>query len=60
MSLRLRPGERVPSLTAQIAQVSNPGGTAAMWVRACCDGLWADEDFAGWYPREKRPRFELQ
>jgi hypothetical protein len=26
-----------------------------MWVRDRLDGLWADEDFAGWYPREGRP-----
>ncbi|PWI04528.1 hypothetical protein DIZ27_44805 [Streptomyces sp. NWU339] len=29
MSLRSRSGERVPSLTAQIARASNPGGTTA-------------------------------
>ncbi|MEU4932447.1 hypothetical protein AB0G54_39100 [Streptomyces yokosukanensis] len=27
-----RSGEQVPSLTAQIARASNPGGTTAMWV----------------------------
>lgn len=26
-----------------------------MWVRDRLDGLWADEDFAGWYPRDGRP-----
>lgn len=50
MSLRPRSGEQVPSLTAQIARASNPGGTTAMWVRDRLDGLWCDEDFAGWYP----------
>jgi transposase len=26
-----------------------------MWVRDRLDGLWHDEDFAGWYPRDGRP-----
>lgn len=55
MSLRPRSGEQVPSLTAQIARASNPDGTTAMWVRDRLDGLWHDEDFAGWYPRDGRP-----
>ncbi|MFJ2721374.1 transposase [Streptomyces sp. NPDC087437] len=55
LSLRPRSGEQVPALTAQIARASNPGGTTAMWVRDRLDGLWADEDFAGWYPRDGRP-----
>ncbi len=55
MSLRPRSGEQVPSLTVQIARASNPGGTTAMWVRDRLDGLWHDEDFAGWYPRDGRP-----
>lgn len=53
--MRSRSGEQVPSLTAQIARASNPDGTTAMWVRDRLDGLWHDEDFAGWYPRDGRP-----
>jgi len=26
-----------------------------MWVRDRLEGLWSDEDFAGWYPRDGRP-----
>ncbi|MEU6366490.1 transposase [Streptomyces sp. NPDC046931] len=52
LSLRPRSGEQVPLLTAQ---ASNPGGTAAMWVRDRLDALWRDEDFADWYPRDGRP-----
>lgn len=26
-----------------------------MWVRDRLDGLWHDEDFADWYPRDGRP-----
>lgn len=26
-----------------------------MWVRDRLDGLWCDEDLAGWYPRDGRP-----
>ena len=26
-----------------------------MWVRDRLDGLWSDEDFAGWYSRDGRP-----
>lgn len=26
-----------------------------MWVRDRLDGLWRDEDFAAWYPRDGRP-----
>ena len=55
MSLRPRSGEQVPSLTARVARASNPGGTTAIWVRDRLDGLWNDEDFAGWYPRDGRP-----
>ncbi|WSU06271.1 transposase [Streptomyces sp. NBC_01116] len=55
LSLRPRSGEQVPSLTAQIARASNPGGTTAIWVRDRLDGLWSDEDFADWYPRDGRP-----
>ncbi len=55
MSLRPRSGEQVPSLTAQVARASNPGGTTAIWVRDRLDGLWCDEDFADWYPRDGRP-----
>jgi transposase len=55
MSVRPRPGAEVPALTARIACASNPGGTTAMWVRDRLDGLWQDEDFAGWYSRDGRP-----
>ncbi|MFI9617031.1 transposase [Streptomyces sp. NPDC052023] len=55
LSLRPRSGEQVPSLTAQIARASNPGGTTAIWVRDRLDGLWCDEDFADWYPGNGRP-----
>lgn len=55
LSLRSRSGEQVPSLTAQIAWASNPDGTTAIWVRDRLDGLWQDEDFVGWYPRDGRP-----
>ncbi|WP_328959120.1 hypothetical protein [Kitasatospora purpeofusca] len=34
---------------------TNPKGTTAMWVRDRLDGLWHDEDFADWYPRDGRP-----
>ncbi|MGW2651715.1 transposase [Streptomyces sp. NPDC001393] len=55
MSLRPRSGEHVPPLNAQVARASNPGGTTATWVRDRLDGLWRDEDFADWYPRDGRP-----
>ena len=55
MSIRPRLGAEVPELTARVARASNPAGTTAMWVRDRLDGLWADEDFASWYPRDGRP-----
>ncbi|MFF7994607.1 IS1182 family transposase [Kitasatospora xanthocidica] len=55
MSVRPRPGAEVPAVTARMARASNPGGTTAMWVRDRLDGLWSDEDFADWYPRDGRP-----
>jgi transposase len=55
MSIRPCPGAEVPELTARAARASNPAGTTAMWVRDRLDGLWSDEDFAGWYPRDGRP-----
>jgi transposase len=55
MSIRPCLGVEVPELTVRVARASNPAGTTAMWVRDRLDGLWADEDFAGWYPRDGRP-----
>jgi hypothetical protein len=55
MSICPRLGVEVPELTARVARASNPAGTTAMWVRDRLDGLWADEDFAGWYPRDGCP-----
>ncbi|MFE3643567.1 transposase [Streptomyces sp. NPDC059169] len=55
LSLHARSGEQVPSLTVQMARASSPGGTTAMWVRYQLGGLWRDEDFADWYPRDGRP-----
>ena len=55
MSICPRLGVEVPELTARVAQASTPAGTTAMWVRDRLDGLWEDEDFAGWYPRDGRP-----
>jgi transposase len=55
MSIRPRLGVEVPELTARVARASNPAGTTAMQLRDRLDGLWADEDFAGWYPRDGRP-----
>jgi len=55
VSLRPRSGEQVPSATARVARSSNPRGTTAMWVRDRLDGLWHDEDFDAWYPRDGRP-----
>ncbi|WP_234315188.1 IS1182 family transposase [Streptomyces globisporus] len=45
----------MPELTARTARASNPRGTTAMWVRDHLDGLWSDEDFLSWYPRDGRP-----
>ncbi|WP_206061936.1 IS1182 family transposase [Nonomuraea basaltis] len=55
MSVRPLCGVEVPALTARMARASNPQGTTAMWVRDHLDGLWRDEDFASWYPRDGRP-----
>jgi transposase len=55
VSVRPRIGAEVPELTARVARASNPGGTTAMWVRDRLDGLWRDEDFQAWYPRDGRP-----
>ncbi|WP_159032919.1 hypothetical protein [Streptomyces fodineus] len=42
-------------MTVRMARAGNPHGTAAMWVLGRLDGLFADADFAGWYPAD-RPR----
>ena len=55
MSIRPRLGAGVPELTARVARAANPAGTTAMQLRDRLDGLWADEDFASWYPRDGRP-----
>jgi len=55
MSIRPGLGAGVPELTARVARASGPAGTTAVWVRDRLDGRWADEDFAGWHPRDGRP-----
>jgi len=55
MSVRPRSGAEVPKLTVRVARAANPKGTTAMWVRDRLEGLWSDEDFVGWYPRDGRP-----
>jgi transposase len=55
MSVRPCPGAAIPEATARAARASNPKGTRAMWIRDRLDGLWTDEDFAPWYPRDGRP-----
>jgi transposase len=55
MSVRPRRGAEVPELTARVARAANPKGTTAMWVRDRLEGLWSDEDFVGWCPRDGRP-----
>jgi transposase len=55
MSIHPRLGVEVPELTARVARASNPAGTTTLWVRDRLDGLWDDEDFAGWYPQDWRP-----
>jgi transposase len=55
LSVRPRCAVQVPSLTAQVARASNPGGTTAMWVKDRLNGLWGDENFLDWYPRDGRP-----
>lgn len=55
MCVRTRPGSTVPELTVQVARASNPTGTTAMCIRDQLDGLWSDDDFTEWYPRDGRP-----
>lgn len=55
MSLQSHPGAEIPPLTVRVARASNPQGTTAMWIRDRLDGLWTDEDFTEWYPRDGRP-----
>ncbi|MGW1554377.1 transposase [Streptomyces sp. NPDC002346] len=55
MSLQPRPGAEIPALTVRVARASNPHGTTAMWIRDRLDGLFSDEDFTDWYPRDGRP-----
>ena len=39
----------------RVARAANPKGITAMWVRDRIEGLWEDEDFAGWYSCDGRP-----
>ncbi|MEU6228155.1 transposase [Streptomyces sp. NPDC047042] len=55
MSLQPHSGAEIPPLTARVARAANPTGTTAMWIRDRLDGLWSDEDFTAWYPRDGRP-----
>lgn len=56
MCVRPRPGSVIPELTARVARASKPPrGTTAMAIRDHLGGLWSDEDFAQWYPRDGQP-----
>ncbi|MEV5202572.1 transposase [Streptomyces sp. NPDC053720] len=55
MCVRSRTGCVVPELTVRVARACNPHGTTAMAIRDHLNGLWSDEDFAEWYPRDGRP-----
>ncbi|MFI9588618.1 IS1182 family transposase [Streptomyces sp. NPDC052236] len=55
MCVRSRTGCVVPELTVRVARASNPQGTTAMAIRDHLNGLWSDEDFEEWYPRDGRP-----
>ena len=48
-------GVEVPELTAPVARAWQPGRDDSDVVRDRLDGLWEDQDFAGWYPRDWRP-----
>ncbi|WP_416983323.1 IS1182 family transposase [Streptomyces sp. T028] len=54
VAMGLVSGRVIPPLTVRMARASNPRGTAAMWVRDRLDGLFADADFADWYPTDGR------
>jgi transposase len=55
LSLQPHSGAEIPPLTVRVARASNPHGTTAIWIRDRLDGLWSDEDFTAWYPRDGRP-----
>ena len=57
MCIQPRAGALVPEMTARVARACNPRGTVAMTIRDRLEGLWSDEDFAEWYPRDGRPGF---
>ncbi|MER5756800.1 hypothetical protein [Streptomyces sp. NPDC002088] len=52
MCIQPRSGSEVPELTVKVARASNPHGTTAMAIRDHLDGLWRDENFVEWYPRD--------
>lgn len=55
MCVRTRTGCVIPELTVRVARASNPRGTTAMAIRDHLNGLWDDEDFEEWYPRDGKP-----
>ncbi|WP_229359994.1 transposase [Streptomyces albidoflavus] len=55
MCVRSRTGCVVPELTVRVARARDPHGTTAMTIRDHLNGLWSDEDFEEWYPRDGRP-----
>ncbi|MFD7616814.1 transposase [Streptomyces sp. NPDC059802] len=55
MCVRSRTGSVVPELTVRVARACNPHGTTAMAIRDHLNGLWSDEDFEEWYPRDGKP-----
>jgi len=55
MCIQPRAGALIPETTVRVARACNPRGTVAMTIRDRLEGLWSDEDFAEWYPRDGRP-----
>ncbi|MFE7467272.1 IS1182 family transposase [Streptomyces sp. NPDC057499] len=55
MCVRSSTGCVVPELTVRVARACNPQGTTAMAIRDHLNGLWSDEDFEEWYPRDGKP-----
>lgn len=55
VSLQPHSGAEIPPLAARVARAASPRGISAMWIRDRLDGLWSDEDFTAWYPRDGRP-----
>jgi transposase len=55
MSLQVKPGSSVPEETARVARAAFPKGKAYLTLRDELETIYADDQFAGLFPKRGQP-----